>query len=358
MAEEIKKTATEVASENKNVVAEITSINNSNSNDMVEEKSIATGAANEISNAAENAASTNPNSENMDNKQEEVVRTTRVIIIDGEEKNIIVAHTDYGMEQPKDSKDLKSSIDRTKMLSCKYHFAMPDVFWKEGVELKDEENKIIEVDTENVLVLCPTADTYWRFGLEDKIVEPEIHEFASVKDYAQAVGCTNLYSRGLSNTEKVGIAALATGNEACKTVFMFAKKHEMNITNAKLYLDCTLKPTTILEMTMGTVPEKELKLGRTVKEAEKLLEETTKKLAKNAEKRYAIRAINQLLRNGEYSMKQMLKAIKKFSDTDKLKFEAATSEGKESEMSHILTKILEKIKQDEVKKLEEQKEAA
>ena len=131
-----------------------------------------------------------------------------------------------------------------------------------------------------------------------------------------------------------------------------------NITNAKLYLDCTMKPTTIMEMTMGTMPEKVLTLGRTMKDAEKLLDETTKKLAKNAEKRYAIRAINQLLRNGEYSMKQMLKAIKKVSDSDKLKFEAATSEGKESEMTHILTKILEKIKQDEIKKLEEQKEAA
>ena len=111
-------------------------------------------------------------------------------------------------------------------------------------------------------------------------------------------------------------------------------------------------------MTMGTMPKKVLTLGRTMKDAEKLLDETTKKLAKNAEKRYAIRAINQLLRNGEYSMKQMLKAIKKVSDSDKLKFEAATSEGKESEMTHILTKILEKIKQDEIKKLEEQKEAA
>lgn len=350
MAEVIKKTATEVASENKNVVAETTSINNSNSNDMVEEKSIATEAANEISNAAENAASTNPNSENMDNKQEEVVRTTRVIIIDGEEKNIIVAHTDYGMEQPKDSKDLKNSIDRTKMLSCMYHFSKPEIFWNEGIELKDEENNTIEKGTENVLVLCPTADTYWRYDLEDKIVEPEIHNFASVKDYAQAVGCTNLYSRGLSNTEKVGVAALATGNEACKTVFMFAKEHKMNITTAKLYLDCTMKPTTILEMTMGVKPVTELTLGRKVKEAEKIYDAVTNKFGENSEKRYIIRAINTLLRKGEYSLKQMQNAIKIVSEVEKTGFECATSEEKQSEITKVLTQHLETIKKEELKK--------
>ena len=366
MAQEITKNTTAVVNESVNVAEETTSVNNSNSNVMVEEKEIATGVAQEtvakatteMVNAAENAASINQNPDNMERKIEEVRQTTRIAIINGEEKSIIVAHTDYGMEQPKDSKNLKNSIDRTKMLSCRYHFAKPDVFWKEGVELKDEENKIIEAGTENVLVLCPTADTYWRFGLEDKIVEPEIHEFLSVKDYAQAVGYTNLYSRGLSNTEKVGVAALATGNEACKTVFMFAKKHEMNITNAKLYLDCTLKPTTILEMTMGTVPEKELKLGRTVKDAEKLLEVTTNKLAKNAEKRYAIRAINSLLHNDEYTMKQILKAIKRVSDSQKLQFETAKSEEKQLVMSQILTKLLETVKQEESTKQNEHKEAA
>lgn len=293
-------------------------------------------ATNESVNAADNAASINQNEKKMKKENEAVAPMTRVAIIDGEEKSIIVAHTDYGMEQPKDSKDLKSSIDRTKLLSCKYHFSIPEIFWNEGVELKDEEGNTIEKGTKNVLVLCPTADTYWRYGLEEKIVEPEIHNFASVKDYAQAVGCTNLYSRGLSNTEKVGVAALATGDEACKTVFMFAKEHKMNITTAKLYLDCTMKPTTILEMTMGVKPVNELTLGRKAKEAEKIYDAVTKKFGANSEKRYIIRAINT--------------PIKTVSEVEKTGFECATSEEKQSEITKVLTQHLETIKKEELQK--------
>ena len=307
-------------------------------------------ATNESVNAADNAASINQNEKKMKKENEAVAPMTRVAIIDGEEKSIIVAHTDYGMEQPKDSKDLKSSIDRTKLLSCKYHFSIPEIFWNEGVELKDEEGNTIEKGTKNVLVLCPTADTYWRYGLEEKIVEPEIHNFASVKDYAQAVGCTNLYSRGLSNTEKVGVAALATGNEACKTVFLFAKKHKMNITTAKLYLDCTMKPITILEMTMGKEQENKLTLGRKVKEAEKLVEAISKKFGEHSEKRYIIRAINPLLRNNEYSLKQMLSAIKGVNDEEKMNFKLATSEEKQTEITKILTQHLVAIKSEEEQK--------
>ena len=310
-------------------------------------------ATSENFNAAENAASTNNlNLTEMEVKNSEVVSTTKIAIIDGEEREILVAHTDYSMEQPKDAKDLIGSIDRTKLLPCTFYFAKPELFWDAGIDLKDENGNLVEKGADNVLVLCPTADTYWRVSLEEKI-KAEIREFASVQDYAQTIGCTNLYSRGLSNTEKVGVAALATGNEACKTVFMFAKKHKMNITTAKLYLDCTMKPTTILEMTMGTMPEKMLTLGRKEKDAEKLLDAATKKFNKNAEKRYAIRAINTLLRKEEYSLKDMLSAIKKVTDGEILSFELATSEDKQNEITITLTQHLKDLKKDV-----EQKEAA
>lgn len=295
--------------------------------------------------AAENAASINSNPENMEKSNEEVAKTTKIAIIDGVEREILVAYTDYSMEQPKDAKDLIGSIDRTKLLPCTFYFAKPEIFWDAGIELKDEKGNLVEKGAENVFVLCPTADTYWRVSLEEKI-KAEIREFASVQDYAQTVGCTNLYSRGLSNTEKVGVAALATENEACKTVFMFAKKHKMNISTAKLYLDCAMKPITILEMTMGTMPEKRLTLGRKEKDAEKLLDAATKKFNKNAEKRYAIRAINTLLRKEEYSLKEMLSAIKKITDSEILSFELATSEDKQNEITITLTQHLKDLKKD------------
>lgn len=311
-------------------------------------------ATSESVNAAESAASINstPQAMNKSNKKDEVAQTTRIAIIDGEEVEIIVAHTDYSMENPKDVKDLIGSIDKTKLLPCVFYFAKPELFWNADIELKDEEGSTIEKGTENVLVLCPTADTYWRVGLEEKL-NSKVLDFASVQEYAQTIGCTNLYSRGLSNTEKVGVAALATGNEVCKTVFLFAKKHKMNITTAKLYLDCTMKPTTIMEMTMGTMPEKVLTLGRKEEDAEKLLDAATKKFNKNAEKRYAIRAINTLLRKDDYSQEDMLSVINKVTDEEILRFELATSEDKQNEITITLTRHLEDLKKDA-----EQKEVA
>ena len=324
----------------------VTKMENIQNNATTVAASSETIATNESVNAAKNAASINQKPDQMEKKNEEVARKTRIAIIDGEERSIIIAHTDYGMEQPNDSKDLKSSIDRTKLLSCVYHFSKPEIFWNEGIELRDEEEKVIDKGTENVLVLCPTADTYWRFCLEEKFEEPKIHDFASVQEFAQAVGCTNLFSRGLSNTEKVGVAALATGNEACKTVFLFAKKHEMNITTAKLYLDCTMKPTLILEMMMGKEQEKQLTLGRNEKDAEKLLDAISKRFGNDSGKRYIIRAINTLLRKDEYSLTQVKSALKRVSEEEKISFECATSDDKQNEITKVLTQHLVAIKKE------------
>lgn len=50
----------------------------------------------------------------------------------------------------------------------------------------------------------------------------EIHDFESVADYAQHIGETVLISRMPSKVEEMGIAALATGDEAVKEAYEFA----------------------------------------------------------------------------------------------------------------------------------------
>ena len=160
--------ATVVASESKNVVVETTSINNLNSNDMVEEKTIATEVAPEIVanattenvNAAENAASINPNPVNMEKKNEEVAKTTKIAIIDGDEREILMAHTKYAMELPKDKKELCKKLDPSKMLSVIYHLTKPKLFWQEGYDLYDENGNIIKEGTPNVLVHVQTSEDY------------------------------------------------------------------------------------------------------------------------------------------------------------------------------------------------------
>lgn len=353
--------ATEVANETENVAIEATSSNKFNSNCMEEEKVIATDVAQETVadatiesvNAADNAASTNQNPDNMERKNEEVAQTTRIAIINGEEVSIIVAHTEYGMELPKDKKKLIESIDQNKMLNCIYHLATPEIFWEAGIKLLDEENNPIEKSTENVFVLCPTADTYWRIAVDGKLNSVEIHTFKSVEEYAQAIGCTNLYSRGLNNVEKMGIAALATGDEACQTVFQFAKEHNMSVSTAQHYLDYSIKPTAVLGLMIGFQTNNVPTLGRTIEEAKALLGVVKSKFEKNAEKRYIIRPINTLLHmvNKDYSLDLMKEALKSLSEMDTNTIENALNGQREAMVSSTLTTHLDKLKSD-------QKEAA
>lgn len=346
-----------------NVVNEATNINASNYNEMEEENVIATGVANnevanatvENVNAAEDAASINQNQNNMTDEKEKVGHPTRIAIINGEEITIVVAHTKYGMELPKDKKNLCGSIDHNKMLSCIYHLATPEIFWEAGVELLDEGNSPIGKDTENVFVLCPTADTYWRVAVDDKLNRVEVHTFKSVEEYAQTIGCTNLYSRGLSNVEKMGIAALATGDKACQTVFQFAKEHKMNVSTAQHYLDYSIKPTTVLELMMGVPNNNVPTLGRTAEEAEALLDVVKSKFEKNAQKRYIIRPINSLLHmdNKGYSMNLIKEAIESLSEMDTNTIENALNGQREAMVSSTLTTYLDKLKNNQ-----EEKEAA
>ena len=347
--ENIQKNATTVANENLNVANEATSINNSTSNTMVEENVIATevakknvaNATNESVNAAEDAASINERPQQKEEGSEMVEHPTKVAIIDGEEQEIIIAHSEYDMEQPKDKRKLMEKINVSKLPRCFYHMTTPDIFWREGLLLYDENGNSIKEGTDNVFVFCPTGDSFWRERLEEKLEYVEILTFESVQEYAKAVGCSNLYSRGLSNIEKLGVAALATGDEACKTVYEFAKENKLNVTTAKLYLDYKVKPTDIQSMTIGLTEEARPELGRTKEEAQVLLEKATEKFGKNALKRYVIRVVNSLLHSNEdYSQEQMKSAISLVTETELEKIKDANSAEKETIISNILTQWL------------------
>ena len=358
--ENIQKNATTVANENLNVANEATSINNSTSNTMVEENVIATevakknvaNATNESVNAAEDAASINERPQQKEEGSEMVERPTKVAIIDGEERKITVAHTEYSMELPKDKVHLIDSIDRSKMLKCIFHLAKPKIFWDANLQLFDDNNQPIEKGTENVFVSCPTSGTYWRFATDEILENVEVHNFASVQDYAQAIGCTNLYSRGLNNTEKMGVAAMATGDEACKTVFEFSKKHKMSTSTAQHYLDYSIKATTLLELTMGNIIENIPVLGRTVDEAEALLDVVKGKFAKIAEKRYIIRPINALLHmEGKgYSIEIMKLAIESLTEKETKEIKYAQNGIREAIVSSTLTSCLDKLKTQQEKR--------
>ena len=246
--------------------------------------------------------------ENIDtNELPTTVRTT----IGDTEVEFTPAFTDYSMEQPKKKESLLKNSDADKRMDVIFHFATPDVFWNEGVNLFDRNGNAIPKDTPNVLVACDMADTYWRLFLDEVLTNVQIHQFESVQEYAQVVGNSVLLSRGLSNVEKVGYAALATGNEAYREVFSFAKRNNVPMNTAQLYLDLQLKPVTTQLMMIGKEPKTVPALGRTPDMAQALFEQNEKTFNRGgATKRYAIRVENTILNNQKYSFDELMEALK------------------------------------------------
>ena len=191
-----------------------------------------------------------------------------------------------------------------------FHFATPEIFWDEGITLFDRNGDILPKGKPNVLPVCDMADTYWRLFLDEILTNVQVHEFESVAEYAQAIGNSMLLSRSLNNVEKIGYAALATGNEAYRTVFEFAKKNNVPMNTAQLYLDLQLKPATTQLMLLGKEPKTVPTLGRTPEMAQMLYDQNTMTFSKGgANKRYAIRVENNLLKNQKYSFDELMEAL-------------------------------------------------
>ena len=230
--------------------------------------------------------------------------------IDGTEVEVVVAFTDYSMEQPKKKESLLKNTDADKRMDVIFHFATPEVFWNENITLFDRNGKAISKGTPNVLVTCDMADTYWRLFLDETLTNVQVHEFESVAEYAQVIGNSMLLSRSLSNVEKVGYAALATGNDAYKAVFEFSKRNHVPMNTAQLYLDLQLKPATTQLMMLGKEPKTVPTLGRTPEVAQALYEQNTLTFSKGgANKRYAIRVENSILKNQKYSFDELMEAL-------------------------------------------------
>lgn len=231
--------------------------------------------------------------------------------IGGAEVEFIPAFTDYSMEHPKKKDALLKNAEADKRMEVIFHFATPEVFWNEGVTLYDRSGKSISKDTPNVLVACDMVDTYWRLFLDETLTNVQIHEFESVQEYAQVIGNSILLSRSLSNVEKIGYAALATGNEAYREVFEFAKRNNVPMNTAQLYLDLQLKPVTTQLMLLGKEPKTVPTLGRTPDFAQALYEQNQKTFSRGgATKRYAIRVENSMLKNQKYSFDELMEALK------------------------------------------------
>lgn len=227
--------------------------------------------------------------------------------IEGEVQEFILARHKYSMDGLKASQQKQLElIDKSKMLGVIFHLATAEVFYEAGIELRDLDNNEIPAGTPNVYVPVETADTYYRFTIDDVLENVEVHSFANVQEFAEVTGTTTLFSRGLTSKEKIGVAALATNDEVCNAIFDLALEGNMPASTAQLYLDVQVKGATTAMMTTGYKPKDLAGLGRTYEEAKELFDKVSTVFGVNeAKKRYAIRAINYLQKSESISLEQI-----------------------------------------------------
>jgi len=266
-------------------------------------------------------------------------RTTKAII-NSEEQEIILARHKYSMEELKTSQQKQLElIDKSKMLEVIFHMSTAEIFYEAGIELKDYDGNEIPAGTPNVYVPVETADTFYRFTIDEVLKTVEVHTFASVQEFAEATGTTTLFSRGLTSKEKIGVAALATNDEVCNAIYDLAQEGKMPASTAQLYLDVQVKGVTTSMMATGYKPKDLAGLGRTYEEAKNLYERVSAVFGVNeAKKRYAIRAINYMVKVEGISLEQVHNALETIPANDVAKTKLMACGEKETCIVSVLMK--------------------
>lgn len=270
--------------------------------------------------------------------------------INGEVQDIILARHKYSMDGLKASQQKQLElIDKSKMLGVIFHLATAEVFYEAGIELRDLDNNEIPAGTENVFVPVETADTFYRFTIDDVLENVEVHTFANVQEFAEVTGTTTLFSRGLTSKEKIGVAALATNDEVCNAIFDLAIEGNMPASTAQLYLGVQVKGVTTAMMATGYKPKDIEGLGRTYAEAKELFEIVSAVFGVNeAKKRYAVRAINYLQKSEGISLEQIHNALETIPANEVAKAKLMNCGEKET---CIVTVLLIWIKSQENKRM-------
>lgn len=275
---------------------------------------------------------------------------TKQVILDGKQQEIIVGFTDCNVSVSKKKAELLKLADKDNCLPVKYNLVSPKIFWNDDYPVYDCNGNEIPKDTPNAYVLCPEPGTNIRIFFDKVLTDVEIIECESVQDWAKKVGTTNQLCQGFDKIKEVAVAALATGDEATKQVAQFAMENDVPESVSECYLLTRLTPKNVSLMMMGNKPKVEIALGRTWEDAQQLFMGIGKTFGEaERAKRYVIRAINNLLDDGDYDLDTVLEALRSIP-AEKVTYAKLKKCGdKENCIVKVLTSWIIKMQRDTLK---------
>lgn len=166
-------------------------------------------------------------------------------IISKKREDVIIGLSSFNMATTKSSISMgERFINDPNFEQRTMYVTRADIYYNEGLELKDLNGHVIPSDTPNVYVPVNGSGSYWMWSAyhnqclkaeaynEQKPFIPDVRikEFDSLQELGVYTGVNMMNARGMNGKEKVGIALLATGkNEYLEKIHAQAVKLETNI---------------------------------------------------------------------------------------------------------------------------------
>lgn len=264
---------------------------------------------------------------------------TVIVLINGEQKEVISAFTKFSIKR----KDLSNSkilenIDKGKILPAIFAFTSTKPFRDENVALFDYNGVEIpqELD-EQVLVYLDDPKTINLFELLEEPLQSVLVKCKSVAEAYSYVATTCAIAQLPTKDEWIGIGAVTTKENVLSQILQFAKERRMNGTAAQAYfgLSCRVASLQKAAITMVT-PFEDFKF-RTLEEATRLFQATEKAFgARCAVQTRYIKALNTSIKIN--TLDEVIEALNAIDEVTKQTIIDARCEDKRQYIQDFVTK--------------------
>lgn len=269
---------------------------------------------------------------------------TVIVLINGEQKDVIPAFTKFSIKRRDLSKSkILENLDKNKILPTIFAFTSTKPFRDENVTLFDYNGVEIPQELDgDVLVSLDKPDTVNLLGLLDIPLTSAMIECKTVADAYSYVATTSAIAQLPTKDEWIGLVAATTKENVLSQVLQFAKERKMNGTAAQAYFGLSYRTASLQKaaITMVTPLEEDVKF-RSLEEATKLFQATAQAFGVGCavQTRY-VKALNTSIKL--YSLDKVIGTLSIIDEETKQKIIIAHCEDKSQFIQDFITRQINK----------------
>lgn len=269
---------------------------------------------------------------------------TVIVLINGEQKDVIPAFTKFSIKRRDLSKSkILENLDKNKILPTIFAFTSTKPFRDENITLFDYNGVEIPQELDgDVLVSLDKPDTVNLLGLLDIPLTSAMIECKTVADAYSYVATTSAIAQLPTKDEWIGLVAATTKENVLSQVLQFAKERKMNGTAAQAYFGLSYRTASLQKaaITMVTPLEEDVKF-RSLEEATKLFQATAQAFGVGCavQTRY-VKALNTSIKL--YSLDKVIGTLSIIDEETKQKIIIAHCEDKSQFIQDFITRQINK----------------